>query len=420
MARQQPIVTYIPRRPFESVDVNDALKAAPKKPTPDELAAFSQMLQLLEGTQARPGVMTTVPDELTANFQTFLTEVAARPEAFPASVTGPLDVNPGANNTLEVKFDEKDLIGWAGSFFTWWRKLKKFPWTPPGAPERIGNDFRVAVLADWGTGLYGAPECAKAIAKDGKYQLVLHLGDVYYSGTEGELAERFTALWPAVPGAMNRALNGNHEMYTGGNAYWKALSGTPFNQASSYFALENDNWLLACLDTAYAEHDLHGEQASWLKALADAAPQKKLVLFSHHQPYSLLDKQGPALIAKLGALLEGRIFAWYWGHEHHCIIYKQHPLWGLHGRCIGHSGFPYFREKKVLGEQPPATPGWKNLNGKNLVPGARVLDGKNEYVDEDGDQYGPNGYVTLEFSGTRLVEAYHLPDGTVVLKQIVE
>jgi hypothetical protein len=364
--------------------------------------------------------MTTAQDELTCNLQTFLAEVAASPESFPQMGAPPLTVGDGANNTLEVKFDSNDLLGWAGSFFTWWQKAHKFTWIAPAAPDAIPNDFRVAVLSDWGTGLYGAPDCAASIETDGKFQLVVHLGDVYYSGTANEVQERFTDFWPKVPGALNRALNGNHEMYTGGRAYWETISQPPFGQRSSCFALANDHWLLAFLDTAYADHDLHGEQATWLNALAAASPQKKLVLFSHHQPYSLLDKQGPALIKKLGKLLERRIFAWYWGHEHHCVVYKPHPIWGLHGRCVGHGGFPYFRERKVLGENPPPAPAWKNLDGKNLVPGARVLDGSNTHIEKYGNEYGPNGYATLEFSGPQLVEGFHMPDGTPVLRQQVK
>jgi hypothetical protein len=416
MANRQLIVTYMPRRAFESVELPQAVRDNP--PSPAQLAEFSRALQLLEGTAPRPGVMTTVQDEMTSNLQTFLAAAAASPEKFPDLPT--LEAKDSANQTLEVRFDEHDILGWAKSFFTWWQKAHKFPWAASGAPQAIDNACRVAVLADWGTGLYGAPACAKSIEKDGKFQLVAHLGDVYYSATQSEIDERFSAFWPNVLNAINRGLNGNHEMYTGGNAYFATITKAPFGQTSSYFAMENDNWLLGFLDTAYADHDLYGDQPDWLKGLAAARPNKKLVLFSHHQPYSLLDHQGPNLIAKLGALLEGRIYAWYWGHEHHCIIYDKHPLWGVHGRCIGHSGYPYFRDKRVLGGQPPATPLWRNLAGKNLVPGAKILDGANDFISDHGEDYGPNGYVTLEFSGPRLVETYCMPGGDAVLRQEVK
>lgn len=37
-----------------------------------------------------------------------------------------------------------------------------------------------------------------------------------------------------------------------------------------------------------------------------------------------------------------RTHAWYWGDEHHCILYDKRPIWNLHGRCIGHTRIPLF------------------------------------------------------------------------------
>jgi predicted phosphodiesterase len=404
------IVSYVPnpRRQFESFSGGPlAARAVAVAPTPDELAELSRALQLLEDARPRPGVMTTVPDQFTSLLQTYLAEQA----------TAQGRAVESRNGTLEVRFDEHDILGWASSLFTWWRKFHKFDWQTPGAPERVADVFRVAVLSDWGTGLYGAPECGKRIEEAGqkeqtRHHMVLHLGDVYYSGTEKEMAERFLDIWPKVPNAINRALNGNHEMYTGGQAYYERVL-SRFNQKASYFAVENNHWVLGCLDTAYDDHDLHGEQARWVEQLAGGLNGRRLVLFSHHQPFSLMDNQGPKLVKQLANPLQrGQIFAWYWGHEHHCVLYDRHPLWGLHGRCIGHSGFPYFRDKHF--GAPPAAPEFKKLPGKNLVPGAQVLDGINQFISDDPQDYGPNGYVSLEFDGPELIETVHDADGTVL------
>lgn len=408
MSRNQ-IATYIPQGSLESArDTGITPRGlAAREPTADELAELVRALQILEASQGRPGVMVTAPDELVSNLQTFITTVMAPAEN---------RLEQGPNATLEAKFDSHDILGWAASFFTWWKKLNPFDWAEPGAPGALPASCRLAIFGDWGTGLYGAPVCARSIEKNGKYDVVLHLGDVYYSGTKKEIAERFVEIWPKVPGALNRGLNGNHEMYTGGRAYFEAIAG--WGQTSSYFALENEHWILAGLDTAYSDHDLHGDQAAWLQALAAGAPQKKLVLFSHHQPFSLLDSQGPKLVRKLAPLFESRrIYAWYWGHEHHCILYQPHPLYGLRGRCVGHGGFPYFREKKLLGQKPPEKPTWKNLDSKNLVPAAKILDGVNQYIEDGVEDYGPNGYMTLEFEGEELFEIVHMPDGTEIWNQ---
>ena len=83
--------------------------------------------------------------------------------------------------------------------------------------EPFPDSGRIAVLGDWGTGLYGAPVIAKSIRKDpDPFAMLLHLGDTYYSGTEGEVKQRFLDLWPQRTDAVNRAINSNHDMYSGG------------------------------------------------------------------------------------------------------------------------------------------------------------------------------------------------------------
>ncbi len=117
----------------------------------------------------------------------------------------------------------------------------------------------------------------------------------------------------------------------------------PSSRPASYFALQNDHWVLVGLDSAYVDHDLAGDQVAWLEKIVENAGDRKVVLFSHHQPYSLFDSQGPKLVEKLGGLLGRRkLFAWYWGHEHRCVLFDPHPAWGLHGRCIGHGGLSVF------------------------------------------------------------------------------
>ncbi|HEX9200982.1 MAG TPA: hypothetical protein VF865_15585 [Acidobacteriaceae bacterium] len=43
------------------------------------------------------------------------------------------------------------------------------------------------------------------------------------------------------------------------------------------------------------------------------------------------------------------------------------------------------------------------------VPGGIVLDGSNEFLDEEADKFGPHGYVVLEFVGEELYETYYQP-----------
>lgn len=405
----------------------DALLKAPQKPVPTGYEAFEsnepmasdeeaaalnehliQALKILEAEQKHTGVFTAPDDRFTSLLQSQLAENAL--------LAG--NVEPGAVG-LEAKFDERDILGWARSLLTWVKGWDPHDWQmAPPTPDSLPNNVRVAILGDWGTGLYGAPICAQSIEKDAKdYGLLLHLGDVYYSGGDKEVKDRFLDLWPRKPNAINRACNSNHEMYTGGYAYFDQTL-AKFNQSASYFALQNDHWLLVGLDSAYKEWELVNEQAGWLNTLIAKAGDRKVVLFSHHQLFSWMENPKSKMQSTLANLLaEKKIFAWYWGHEHRCMIFDRHPVWGIYGRCVGHSGYPYFTDKNNAGSVSAPNPlaqdsTWRTVPMKNMVPGGMILEGPNPYVKGHEKQYGPNGYMTLELNGEHLNEIVHMPDGS--------
>jgi hypothetical protein len=365
----------------------------------DELRRWREVL---DANVSKVGVFGSIDDRGVSLMQSFLAGEGERHGAEVGLDTG----------GYEAKFDNLDP-GWTWSLHAWLKGLRKHAFVvADAAPQAISNDYRMALLSDWGTGLYGAPVCAKSIERDPRrIDLVVHLGDVYYAGDDNETKDRFLAFWPHREDALSRALNGNHEMYTGGNGYFELIL-RQFTQPTSYFALRNDHWLLVALDTAYAEHDLHGDQAGWLIELARANPEHRILLFSHHQPFSYFDSGGPKLVHKLSPLLmQGRVSAWYWGHEHACVRYDPHPVWKLHGRCVGHSGFPYFR---FLDNGRPAKTQWVRCPAQAYVPGCLVLDGPNPHVAPDASRYGPNGYVIIELRGNKIYEAYCDPLGTVL------
>lgn len=358
------------------------------------------------------GVMASVQDQFASLLQSRLLE---DPPDNPQILRGVHD--PGGV-VEEVKYDERDIFGWLGSLFTWWKRIRPEPWLPPPAqPQQVGNGERlkIGLVSDWGTGLYGAPVIAQTMVDMGGLDLAMHLGDVYYSGTRTEAKERFLDVWPRLPGTVSRTLNANHEMYTGGEGYFRVML-PAFGQTSSCCAIQTNHFLLVGLDSAYVDHDLTADQAPWLDALVAQAGGRKVMLFSHHQPFSLLDSQGPKLTAKISSLLStGRIFAWYWGHEHRCVLYDRHPTWRLHGRCIGHGGYPHFRDSLAHLAAGPGTM-WRKLPAAGLVPGALILDAPNPYIKGEEEKYGANGFVTLELDGPRAHEVVLAPDGTVLLE----
>ncbi len=380
---------------------------------------LSEGLNDLQAAQGNyPRILHTPRNMTAALLQTHVAQNAVKENKLVSFVLKGIEF---LEEAFEVRFSSDDFIGWMASFFTWVDGIVPAACPRPAAEAApVPNDFRIAILGDWGTGLYGAQPCAQSIAADkAGYDLLLHLGDVYYSGLQEEIQTRFLNLWPHNGSAISRSLNGNHEMYTGGHAYFEFLL-PKLQQPSSYFAFQNDYWTLIALDTAYnqdpggQEGNLDQEQIAWLTKIVAAAGNRKIALFSHHQPFSQLDpNQGPKLIAALQPFLEARrITAWYWGHEHRCVLYDPHPGYGFQGRCVGHGGFPEARAdlnsapySAQLGSQ------WRQLPAKANVPGGLFLDGNNLYVPGFETLFEPHGFMRLEFSNERLIEYVRAPDG---------
>jgi hypothetical protein len=387
------------------------------------IAGINNALIEIQDHERSADVLSSPPSAIASQLQSFL--------AAKANEEGKAKSRDLPGGGEEAKFDSNDWLGWAKSFFSWVGGLTKAGWVKaPTEPDAMPDNARMALFADWGTGLYGAPAISYCIGADASsFTHVIHLGDIYYSGTEREIDDIQTPFWPEVKAATNLACNANHEMYSGGHGYFKKTL-SMFGQKASYFALENRSWLVVGLDTAYDDHSLNSEQLGWLAMMLKDPKRsnKKLVLLSHHQPFSLLENQGPNVIGFLRLLLDtGRIHAWYWGHEHRCVVYDPHPSWKLKGRCIGFGGYPYFRDTEELkarnGTAETGANGstWYRMPGMNLsadqsrvpgglkIPSSLVLDGQNPYLGDVAHQYGPHGYLTLEFEADRLFETFYIP-----------
>lgn len=366
-------------------------------------------------------ILRTPQNELASRLQTLLAKQASAAGQVetvlqPKTIATPTGENSFTLGVLCVKFDNDDLVGWLQMAPELIFKPPKAPWVdPPPVPQSIPDNARIAVFADWGTGLYGAPAIAKCIEGLDRCDVVLHLGDTYYSGENDEVRDLLVGNWPKRPtGVINRALNGNHEMYSGGKGYFEALSGF-FQQPASCFALQNAAWLLVCLDTSYQDFDLDARQVAWVESIVNAAGSRKLILFSHHQPFSQLDDQGPKLQTALANLLNTqRIHAWFWGHEHRLVLYDPHPKWGFKGRCIGHGGFPGFRDD--LPDAHGDVYQWLILPAQPQAPKAQLLDGPNFWIPEEPEGFSPHGYVVLDFEGDTVSETYRVPNNIGLLK----
>jgi 3',5'-cyclic AMP phosphodiesterase CpdA len=230
--------------------------------------------------------------------------------------------------------------------------------------DRLPASATIALIGDWGTGQESARRLLAKVASR-KPDVVVHLGDVYYSGTENEVKNYFYAIWQKVLGTPKVAwgssltdtaakpatfhLSGNHDMYAGGGPYYTVIR--MLGQPASYFCLRNDNWQFIALDTGLhdsnpltqgAPTSLEDTEVAWLKDKARTAGGRKTVLLSHHQLFSATDRfDGNAvngrLLGQVRDVLPG-VTAWLWGHEHSLVIYKRFQ--NVLARCIGHGAFP--------------------------------------------------------------------------------
>ena len=128
-------------------------------------------------------------------------------------------------------------------------------------PIELKDGVRVALIGDWGTGAEPARRVLRHIADQGA-DVFIHLGDIYYSGTESECADNFESVVNEIFRAKSKdfpvyALSGNHDMYSAGQAYYallKRLNKPKFRQPASFFCLRTKHWQMlqwipACMTT---------------------------------------------------------------------------------------------------------------------------------------------------------------------------
>jgi hypothetical protein len=419
-AQMQAAFDRDPGRYHEAID-RGATEAAEGDPIlkAKYLAAWNNAMSLLRMEDTGNSVMATAQDDVAARIQTALVDSALTGNRLNAvrSVRRPSSASDelGSATLFEVKFDNDDWWGWLSMAWKLIFRSQKYQWVAPSESfEPIEDDAVIALFSDWGTGLYGAPHIANSISQLKRCDVCLHLGDTYYSGSDREVQERLVADWPRLSSkTLNRTLNGNHEMYSGGKGYFQALKTAPFHQRASCFAMQNKSWLLICLDTAYVDFDLDAPQVEWVQRRIAAAGNRQVILFSHHQPYSVLSGGGENLQSKLGHILaNGQIYGWFFGHEHRLVLYAAHAKWGVSARCVGHGGFPEFRA--TAPGCGGSTLQFVPLPATLDVPASELLDGPNPFVDDapsDPPKYNPHGYVTLEFAGSSIRETYFDPVG---------
>ena len=308
----------------------------------------------------------------------------------------------------------------------------------------------IAVIGDWGTGMDDALVLLEQIGANFQPDVLLHLGDIYYSGLPLECKAHFTDLidkvWPdggPKPKPLVFTLDGNHDRYAGSNGgYYDLLknlnkaAGKP--QPNSYFAIRNNFWQFLSMDTGYYDSDpgataagtavtrLVDQEIPWhwdkiknnganVDKTANPGGARGTVLLSHHQLYSFTGIGKNASGAQMAvnqnlvnafAGVFNLIDLWLWGHEHALCIFEPYsngpgqPL--PKGRCVGASAVPMYLAQK------PVAPA-------NLAVPAGV-DGPPRTI--AGTELGDNGtvfnycYAILHLAGPKLSIDYYQVDST--------
>jgi predicted phosphodiesterase len=263
---------------------------------------------------------------------------------------------------------------------------------------KLPANARVALVGDWGTGQVEAKTVLAQIARKNP-DVVIHMGDIYYSATDFEVDNYFYQIWQNMLDLSKTAtftLSGNHDMFAGGAPYYKLLD--KLGQPASYFCLRNDAWQFLAIDTGYNDSKpggnqptrLHDAEVDWLADKIRNRGNRRTVLLSHHQLFAAFEdicgkSANDALNAQLSPLLPD-VDIWFWGHEHNLVIYQRYM--GVLARCIGHGAFPI-----GLGEIP--------ARGKfPEVPVESVTLG-------DNGVFYNHGYVIIDLAGASATISYY-------------
>ncbi len=293
--------------------------------------------------------------------------------------------------------------------------------------------IKIAIFGDWGSGEADALDVRNAIMAL-KPDYLIHLGDVYYTGTPDRLkeglywgmsneADKLLKVWPTAQATgTSFTLNSNHEMYCGGRGYFDDALGSPtfaHQQGKSYFLLQNDDWQIFGLDSAYdspatlyMKGALNAEQTSYIQKHRDTS--KKVILLTHHNAY---DTTGRAIVTTgKQSLWDDAKTAlggtppdyWYWGHIHDGIIYN--PLTDgnatCRSRCIGHAAVPYGAPWGLTkaGSKPPFGP-------SDFIDTVAFAAGTPKDPALPAGQVR-NGFCMITLTGNAITEEMYDSDGT--------
>lgn len=294
--------------------------------------------------------------------------------------------------------------GWLEALEQWFLHFEwKAPFNKSATTITIPDEVSMTIAGDWGTGDWrdNAPSAlVRHQMASQKADYTIHLGDVYYAGTEDQEINNLVESWPV--GKLGCfTLNSNHEMYNGAFSYFDQALTHKFVQQNgcSFFALQNKHWLIVGLDTAYhadpfelyLKGKIDSDQVDWLKGLDKE--NKRIIVLSHHEGYDITGQHKGAVYKQVIEGLGCEPDFWYWGHLHNGIVYQ--PKGSFYGRCMGHAAIPYGNASKLKHEK--AVEWYETTLADDPEIPVRVL----------------NGFAWIKLDENRLEEKIIAEDGEV-------
>ncbi|HVP53731.1 MAG TPA: metallophosphoesterase [Candidatus Eisenbacteria bacterium] len=304
---------------------------------------------------------------------------------------------------------------------------------------QLPNNAQVLMLGDWGTGMTDAVGMLTAALEQLQPNAIIHLGDVYYSGTGTECTDNVvTVLQQAFQNAGLKtpipffSIPGNHEYYSGGQGFYTMLgqlnAGMPgCQQQASYFCLrtQDQTWQFLAMDTGINDHNadmdalgtiglnptatgpgLVPSEAEWHADKLENFAGNTLLL-SHHQLFSAnaaingsLTSDPPYINSSLFDIFLpyfGQISAWFWGHEH-SFAYYQDFLFGLNkGRLLGCSAY------EELQSQDPYTVNYPAVG----YPAGMAQVGQSSYL-TNGASFYDHALALIDFTRSAPTDAINV------------
>lgn len=347
-----------------------------------------------EGKEILPPGPPSTDGTLTLDEQVYLSKLHY--DRAKATLRG--DTEAVAELTSEVrKYSKSDISGWASCETTYiayytiyggqpiyrnWRTNGNGNINYGVIERKLPNNARVGIIGDWGTGMRDA----KALVKQMISQMigpdpanphpavVIHVGDIYYSGTPDECTSHVKVLFEEVFNELQMApipvftIPGNHDYYAMGAGFYPLIDElnaglVGSQQQASYFCLrtEDNSWQFLAMDTGYYDSNpanqydpfyagpkLHDDEITWLVDKLNNF-SGNTVMMSHHQlfsSHSAINGMYTGLPVYYNTYLYSafephfnRISAWVWGHEHNYVLYQDGTMGLNKGRLVGCSGY---------------------------------------------------------------------------------